>query len=525
MHGNDAAARLLGGPGTDTAAYNDTLPSTDGVNIASTAGHNGPAPLPIEYMDCASYQMDVSFFESLHNVTALNPAQRVAASVANGSLSHLLEHPECLVFVASNFLSLSQHHNPDGTDVSGRMQRWLQRVLWEPLASTFTNRSAITDASTATAPSNSSLIAMLMPWIQSSSQGTLESGSSSGGSKAVNASSNWGFWSLKQIAPLFFPSHRNDLNATEHNATSAAKMSSMIAQGWGLAKRTSAVGLAYATRLSYVAIASTLSASASVVQYLISFLLFFNMLFYLLSSESLWLDQVLTYFNERDKTKLRSAFGSVVQQLFTVNAKVCAFHALYTFIVFTAFDVHFPYTAAAISAVSGVVPFFPTSLLAVPAAIECLIRGGIAKAVTLFVLHWLGLVYADWYIFEEVANGHPAVLGLSIVAGMAAFGVQGAVLGPLLVSALVASYVLFGETAVYARAGARALDPPLESPRVRILELGARPRAGRDPAVAATADLPMMSAPTFVKTRSTSNPPDSSRSTVRHSDLDTSDRY
>jgi predicted PurR-regulated permease PerM len=192
-----------------------------------------------------------------------------------------------------------------------------------------------------------------------------------------------------------------------------------------------------------------LSASASIFGGVVSGLIFMNLLFYLLSAQTSWLDAFLDFLPGPAKVRVLDALGSSVQQIFLVNAKVCVFHGLFTNLIMMFAGAHFRVTAVAASAIGAVIPFFPTSLIGLPASIELAMRtGGYAGLFLggfLFLFHWLVLSYADWYFYAEVRRGHPAVLGLAIIAGMSTFGLQGAVIGPLLVSISVSCYILFKE--------------------------------------------------------------------------------
>lgn len=61
------------------------------------------------------------------------------------------------------------------------------------------------------------------------------------------------------------------------------------------------------------------------------------------------------------------------------------------------------------------------------------------EGAALVVMHWVTLVFVDIDIYQsEIQVVHPYIVGLSVVGGMCVFdpALQGAVLGPLLVTAL-----------------------------------------------------------------------------------------
>ena len=88
--------------------------------------------------------------------------------------------------------------------------------------------------------------------------------------------------------------------------------------------------------------------------------------------------------------------------------------------------------------------------MSLPAAFELVAKGQAVKGAALVVAHWVTLVFVDIDIYQtEIKVVHPYVVGLSVVGGMVAFqpAPQGAVLGPLLVTALATGHTLYQELA------------------------------------------------------------------------------
>lgn len=188
------------------------------------------------------------------------------------------------------------------------------------------------------------------------------------------------------------------------------------------------------------------SASASALSAVFSALLFTTLLFYLLSAQRSWLDAILSFHpSEAGKGNVRGALAKTVQQLFLINLKLLLYHALFTYLAFSAFGVPLVYTATAVHAVFAALPLFPSWLVAALAGLYLTLSWHWAVGLAFAAIHTVWLSYADYYMQEEVRFGHPIVIGLSIVAGVTAYGAQGAIIGPLLVSVTVACYMLLGE--------------------------------------------------------------------------------
>lgn len=188
------------------------------------------------------------------------------------------------------------------------------------------------------------------------------------------------------------------------------------------------------------------SASASVISVLVSALLFLSLLFYLLAAQTSWLDTLLAFHPAAEwQARVRSALSATVQQLFSINLKVVLYHALFTYLVLTWCGVRLVYTWTAVHAVTAALPLLPVWLINLVPALELAAGREWLTAAAVLVLHSGWLSYADWYVQEELRYGHPVILGLSIIAGLAVYGLQGAIIGPLLVTVTIASYILLGE--------------------------------------------------------------------------------
>ena len=93
-------------------------------------------------------------------------------------------------------------------------------------------------------------------------------------------------------------------------------------------------------------------------------------------------------------------------------------------------------------------PLLASWSVSLPAALGLLAKGEGLKGAALVVLHWVTLIFVDIDIYQsEIQVVHPYIVGLSVVGGMCVFdpALQGAVLGPLLVTALATGYNLYQE--------------------------------------------------------------------------------
>jgi hypothetical protein len=136
---------------------------------------------------------------------------------------------------------------------------------------------------------------------------------------------------------------------------------------------------------------------------------------------------------------------SVVSNIFTIHANNCVFAGLFTYLWWDVCGVRLRYTSSVLAAAAFVVPFFPTALLAVPGAVQLLIWSSWPAALLFFAVYALVTYQVYWAFLGTGQHSHYSVLGLSIIAGISTFGLQGAVLGPLLTSAVSAMHQLLSK--------------------------------------------------------------------------------
>lgn len=106
------------------------------------------------------------------------------------------------------------------------------------------------------------------------------------------------------------------------------------------------------------------------------------------------------------------------------------------------------YTSTLASGATAILPLLASWSVSVPAALGLLAKGEGLKGVALVVMHWVVLIFVDIDIYQsEIQVVHPYIVGLSVVGGMSVWdhALEGAVLGPLLVTALATARNVYRE--------------------------------------------------------------------------------
>lgn len=175
-------------------------------------------------------------------------------------------------------------------------------------------------------------------------------------------------------------------------------------------------------------------------------IIFFTALFYLLSSSG---DRyaplaVVTTVGFSSGPRIAEAVEGSIAGVITATAKIALFHGMFTWLTHTVFSANVVYLPAVLASVLAAAPFLGTYWCAVPAFLDLwLAQDRFWMAVVLLVLHVFIPSSVDAAVYAEIKSaGHPYLTGLSIAGGLYWLGLQGAVLGPLLLCFVVIMFEL-----------------------------------------------------------------------------------
>ncbi|XP_075260267.1 transmembrane protein 245-like isoform X2 [Convolutriloba macropyga] len=223
-----------------------------------------------------------------------------------------------------------------------------------------------------------------------------------------------------------------------------------------------------------------LTSGSHIMNFLISFVVFLTALFYLLSlsgnrykpmeviasimpanpgiqvSDGSKANSTLT--SAQTTNTFAEAVNSAVMGVFGASLKLSAFYGLLTYVTHSIAGVRLVFLPAAVAALLGAVPVFGTYLAAVPAVLELwLLHDEWVGAVVLLVCHMLPMYGGfDAAIYAQITGaGHPYLTGLAVVGGISVRGLEGAILGPILLCLLIVvsnvytSVIAGGNSSIY----------------------------------------------------------------------------
>lgn len=195
--------------------------------------------------------------------------------------------------------------------------------------------------------------------------------------------------------------------------------------------------------------AAILTGGSAVLNFVVSTVVFFTALFYLLagSDEQYMPIQLIGYAGHSETTvsskpsPIMTSIQDAISGVFGASLKMASFYGLYTWLNHTAMGSTLVYVPSLLAAVFSVVPIFATYWSCFPAVLELwILQGSLFRALGLLVFQFLPTMLVDAAIYREMADsgsGHPYVTGLSVIGGLYYFGLEGAIVGPILLCILL----------------------------------------------------------------------------------------
>ena len=179
----------------------------------------------------------------------------------------------------------------------------------------------------------------------------------------------------------------------------------------------------------------------SMLDWFFKIIVFLTVLLYLVNNKHSIIHYLRNTLSMVDpKNYIVDALENCISSTFSVNFRLGLFYFFFTLITFYACDVQLIYFPSIISSILAILPFVNPMVISILPSLSLWLQGHLIKSILLLLSHVLASFMIIPLFHEEIKGVDTYFGSLSIALGIYSYGLEGVIVGPILMSLIPAGY-------------------------------------------------------------------------------------